>query len=209
MQQKISFRYNRAITKNNSRKGGRHRPGLVPTAGQDTNYGGQTSHNLLYSKGGRRMSVPQSKSDGADVPGEPGADTRPRVSGRRMSSEASREYAKGFKTLMKECRLPSVYALLIHSDSDYARSTLKRWLSGEARIPVEGARRLIEALLAYAARLSASPLLQELDNLVSVESHEPSDERLRAELRARRVPVSRTLAALRAVSLLPPEANTP
>jgi hypothetical protein len=156
------------------------------------------------------MSAPPSNG-AADLCGDPPEDTRSQsASVQRMSWEGTRKFATVFQILTKECRLPSVYALFLHTDSGYARSTLKRWLRGEGRIPVDGARRLIEALLDYAAQLSTSALIQELDNLVRAESHEQSDEtRLRAELRARRVPVSRTLAALRAVSLLPPEANTP
>jgi len=108
---------------------------------------------------------------------------------------------------MKECRLPSIYALCLHSD--YSRSTLKRWLSGQVRIPLADARRLLETLVEYAAQLSASAALHELEELVRAETIEQSDEaRLRAELRVRRVPVSRTLAALRAASLLPPEKST-
>jgi len=157
------------------------------------------------------MSAPPSNSGAADLRDCVGEGASPQsVSGQRLSLEGSRKFATAFQTLMKECRLPSVYALFLHSDTDYARSTLKRWLRGEGRIPVDAARRLIEALLEYAAQLSTSALIQQLDDLVRAESHEQSDEaRLRAELRARRVPVSRTLAALRAVSLLPPEANTP
>ena len=145
-------------------------------------------------------------SDGAVPRASHSAACSPCRSVSRLSLQSSRKFASTFQTLMKECRLPSVYALFLYTD--FPLSTIKRWLSGQVRIPVEGAQRLIEALIEYAAQLSTNESLHELDALVRAECEVQSDEaRLRAELRARRVPISRTLEALRAASLLPPEAN--
>ena len=104
---------------------------------------------------------------------------------------------------MAECRLPSIYSISVHV-IDIPRSSLQRWLTGQSRIPVSAASDLLQAIVDYAERLQANPLILELEELVRADTSESAVlARLRAELRARRVPVRRTIDALRALDLLP------
>jgi len=129
----------------------------------------------------------------------------PRGSVSRLSLENSHRFASIFQDIMKGCHL-SVYALFV--DLEFPRSTLTRWVSGKSRIPVDAALTLVEALREYADRVSNSSALRELDAIVCAERVADSGaSKLRAELRARRVPIRRTLEALRAVSLLPSETS--
>lgn len=123
----------------------------------------------------------------------------------RLSREASRKFACTFRALIRECRL-SVYALFL--DLDYPGSTLRRWLTGTVCIPAESARNLVNVLIEHSSRLADSAGLRELQLLAdSVQAEDPGTARLRAELRARRVPVRRTIEALQAANLLPSETS--
>ena len=120
----------------------------------------------------------------------------------RLSLEDSREFARLLHGLMDECRLPSVYSLFLHVN--FPRATLHRWLSGRARIPITAARDLLDELGQHAAKWHRSEAIQQLDYLIRAEAPEHSNAaRLRAELRARGLPVARTIEALRAANLLP------
>lgn len=106
---------------------------------------------------------------------------------------------------MKECRL-TTYSLFI--EVEYPRSTLTRWVSGKSRIPVEAALTLVQQLMTYADSISSSSALKELHTLAHAQHAEDvSASRLHQELRARRIPIRRTLEALRAANILPSETS--
>ena len=100
---------------------------------------------------------------------------------------------------MRHCGFRSVYSLYLATD--LPRATVDRWLSGRVRIPISGAKQLIDLLLDYRDDVPALLLLKR--HVADAERVLTPEERLRAELTARRVPVQRTLAALRAVNLFP------
>jgi hypothetical protein len=89
--------------------------------------------------------------------------------------------------------------------TDLSRATVERWLSARVRIPVSGAHRLIEVIAVHPGGVTSLAALREL---ATADTHQLTPEYLlRAELRARRVPVRRALAALRAANLLPTSAQ--
>jgi len=131
----------------------------------------------------------------------------PRAPVARLSLENSRKFASLLEGLMKECSLHSVYALFLQAD--FPRATLHRWLSGRVRIPLAAARALIEALLEHATKWKSNASLQQLEDLIRGEiADDSAATRLCTELRVRGIPIGRTIEALRAVNLLPPDART-
>ena len=123
----------------------------------------------------------------------------------RLSTENSRRFAKLLQRLLKECRL-TVYSLFI--EVEYPRATLTRWVNGKSPIPVDAALTLVQQLTSYADSISSSPALKELHALIQAQcAEDQSASRLREELRARRIPIRRTLEALRAANMLPSESS--
>ena len=120
----------------------------------------------------------------------------------RLTLEQSRIFANLLRKGMEECALLSVYSLYLQVD-DVSRATLYRWLSGRVRISIMGAHALVNALAECG---EGSTLIRALRDLLDAASAAvSSQERLRLELRARRLPISRTIAAVRAARLLPAE----
>ncbi len=104
---------------------------------------------------------------------------------------------------MAERGFRSVYS--VYLATDLSRATVERWLSARVRIPVSGAQRLIEVIAVHPGGVTS---LAALRDLAAGDTHTLTPEDLlRAELRARRVPVRRALAALRAANLLPTSAQ--
>lgn len=123
-----------------------------------------------------------------------------------MSTDASSQFAATVRELMAACGLNSGYSLFLHLD--YSRSTVHRWLTGRARIPVAGARDVIRAFREHSARTQITTLLDDLDRLVDRATTVESDEtRIRIELRNRGIRVGRIIEALRAAKLLPDDAD--
>ena len=124
----------------------------------------------------------------------------------RLSRTNSRKFAELVRRTMADCRLPSLYALFLSTNAETSRASIHRWMRGTVRIPVSAARELVDGLAEYSSRIQRSHLLAELDAIVRGATDEhPQTERLRAELRARGVPVQRALEAFRAVNLIPNE----
>lgn len=119
----------------------------------------------------------------------------------RLSPENSRKFAKLLKELMRECGF-SAYSLYL--DVSYPRSTLMRWLAGNTRIPNDAASSLVKGLAARIERVLSSSTLAELQMLLqTAQFADPGVSLLQTELRARGIPIQRTLDALRAARLLP------
>ncbi len=116
----------------------------------------------------------------------------------RLTIEESRRFAGLVRQAMVERRISSVYSLFL--SADLPRSTLHRWLAGRGRIPVSRAFELLDALLSCGE--GGAPARAIRDLLEAASTNESIEQRLRAELRARRVPISRTLDALRAANVL-------
>ncbi len=117
----------------------------------------------------------------------------------RLTLEASRAFATLFRTAMAERGFRSVYSLYLATD--FSRATVERWLSARVRIPVSGAHSLVEVLADHSGGVTSLEALREL--VAGDMRNITPEELLRSELRARRVPVRRALAALRAANLLP------
>lgn len=123
------------------------------------------------------------------------------IGAERLSPEDSRKFAKLLKELMRECGLSS-YSLYL--EVDYPRSTLMRWLAGKTRIPKYAAMSLVKGLVARVERALNSSMLADLQMLLQAAHFaDPGVSLLQTELRARGIPIQRTLDALRAARLLP------
>jgi hypothetical protein len=121
---------------------------------------------------------------------------------RRLSREDTLRFAELIRAFMRECHL-SGYSLFL--GAEFPRATLMRWLSGESRIPVDAAQTLVASLTSHAETISKSSAIKELQALLNLHCvHDVSASRLHLELRARRIPIRRTLEALRAANVLPP-----
>jgi hypothetical protein len=121
---------------------------------------------------------------------------------RRLSHNDTLRFADLIRKLMRECHL-SGYSLFL--EAEFPRATLMRWLNGKSRIPVAAAQTLVASLRIRAEQISNSSALEELQALLNAQRVDDVDAaRLHFELRARHIPVRRTLEALRAANLLPP-----
>jgi hypothetical protein len=125
------------------------------------------------------------------------------ASARRLSVDRSQQFATLFRAAITMCGFRSIYGFYL--ETDLSRATLERWMSARVRIPVAGAQYLISTISKHSP---TSSVLRALQDVISIAADEASQEDLlRAELRARRVPVQRTLAALRAANVLPPRSG--
>jgi len=117
----------------------------------------------------------------------------------RLSLEASRQLAQLIAIWMDKAGLRSVYELYLLVD--VPRATLHRWLKGQVRVPEGRGREILGAL---ASCVGSSEPLKAFDRfLVSERDSTSWNQRLREELRARRVPIKRALDALSAARALP------
>ena len=117
----------------------------------------------------------------------------------RLALDASKTFATLFRSAMVECGFPSVYSLALIAD--FPRATIHRWLSGRVRTPISGASHLIDILCSHSGDEVALHDLRDLLRFAS--SLNTQEQLLCAELRARGVPVQRTLDALRAANVFP------
>ena len=118
---------------------------------------------------------------------------------RRFSLENSRGLAELARHLIAKVGLRSTYELFLQTA--LPRATLHLWLSGRVRIPIDRGREIFSALALYGG--SDEPLLGFEEILLAERDRSALRERLRDELRLRRVPVERTIDALRAANVLP------
>jgi hypothetical protein len=122
----------------------------------------------------------------------------------RFSIEASRQLSELIKNWMAKAGLKSTYELYLLVD--VPRATLHRWLTGRVRVPVSRSREIVEAL---GLRAESEEPLKAFDRVLLTERDSTSwNARLRAELRARGVPIKRALDALRAANAVPAEDAT-
>ena len=121
------------------------------------------------------------------------------IRGDRLSVEDSATVVRLIARWMATAGVTSTYQLYLLAD--VRRASIYRWLSGGVRLPIAGARKLIEAL----SDETASEELQDaFDELMPSESFEV---RLRSELRLRGVRVRRAMDAIRAAGVpIPPDA---
>ena len=119
----------------------------------------------------------------------------------RLSREDSGRFAAAVLDLRHEHRAASSYELFLQLD--YSRSTVHRWLNGSTRIPLVAASRILEALHENASRLESSPPAIRLRAMIEqYTGSESRESALRSELRARGIPVGKTIAALKAAGIL-------
>jgi hypothetical protein len=104
------------------------------------------------------------------------------------------------RVAMADCGLSSIYRLYLLTD--LSRPTVYRWLGGKTCIPLSGARKIVKALAGWSNRCGA--LRSELAALLaSAQTVDSPEVTISTELRARGIPVRRTLDALRAANILP------
>ncbi len=113
-----------------------------------------------------------------------------------LSETASKEFVSFVRDAMRDRGISSVYRLYLLTD--FNKATIYRWFSGTVRIPVYGAEHLLDVL---AGEGHSKSIARAAALLTKERDSESFEKRLLGELKARKLPLRRTIEALRAAGV--------